>query len=61
MANVVAVFGLSGVGKSWMISRRAMAANVAHIQASRLMRDALAGLDVRSVTSEDLRRADCHI
>jgi putative ribosome biogenesis GTPase RsgA len=29
MAKVVTVFGLSGVGKSWMISRYAAAANVA--------------------------------
>ena len=56
MAKVVTVFGLSGVGKSWMISRYAAAANVAHIQASKLIRDAIAGLDVRPVTSEDLRR-----
>jgi adenylate kinase len=56
MANVVTVFGLSGVGKSWMISRYAALANVAHIQASQLMRDARAALVGRAVTSEDLRR-----
>jgi adenylate kinase len=53
---VVTVFGLSGVGKSWMISRYAAIANVAHIQASQLMRDARAALVARNVTSEDLRR-----
>ena len=56
MAKVVTVFGLSGVGKSWMISRYAEAANVAHIQASQLMRDARAALVGRPVTSENLRR-----
>jgi adenylate kinase len=56
MANVVTVFGLSGVGKSWMISRYAAAANVAHIQASQLMRDAKAALVGGTVTSENLRR-----
>lgn len=56
MAKVVTVFGLSGVGKSWMISRYAASANVAHVQASRLMRDAKAAQVGRAVTSEDLRR-----
>lgn len=56
MAKVVTVFGLSGVGKSWMISRYAEAANVAHIQASQMMRDARAALVGRLVTSENLRR-----
>jgi adenylate kinase len=56
MAKVVAVFGLSGVGKSWIISRYASIANVAHIQANQLMRDAKAALVAREVTSEDLRR-----
>jgi hypothetical protein len=56
MARVVTVFGLSGVGKSWMISRYAAAANIAHIQASQLMRDARAALVGGPVTSEDLRR-----
>jgi adenylate kinase len=55
MAKVVAVFGLSGVGKSWMISRYTNAANVAHIQASKLMRDAIAAQEAMMVTSEDLR------
>src|SRR5580658_1283865 len=56
MAKVGAVFGLSGVGKSWIISRYASIANVAHIQAGQLMRDAKAALVAREVTSEDLRR-----
>jgi adenylate kinase len=56
MAKVVAVLGLSGVGKSWMISRYAAIANVAHIRASQLMRDARAALLGRPVTSENLRR-----
>lgn len=56
MAKVVTVFGLSGVGKSWMISRYAAAANVAHVQASQLMRDAKAAQVGKAVTSEDLRR-----
>jgi adenylate kinase len=56
MANVITVFGLSGVGKSWMIARYAALANVAHIQASQLMRGARAALVGQAVTSEDLRR-----
>lgn len=56
MGKVVTVFGLSGVGKSWMISRYAAVSNVAHVQASRLMRDARAALVGHVVTSEDLRR-----
>ncbi|MGA9869397.1 MAG: AAA family ATPase [Acetobacteraceae bacterium] len=56
MARVVAVFGLSGVGKSWLISRYAVIAKVAHIQASQLMRDARAALVGQAVASEDLRR-----
>jgi adenylate kinase len=56
MPKVVTVFGLSGVGKSWMISRYASAANVAHVQASQLMRNARAATMGQPVTSEDLRR-----
>jgi adenylate kinase len=56
MAKVVTVFGISGVGKSWMISRYAAIANVSHIQASQLMRDARAALVGLPMTSEDLRR-----
>jgi adenylate kinase len=56
MSNIVTVFGLSGVGKSWMISRYAASANIAHVQASQLMRDARAALVGQPVTSEDLRR-----
>jgi adenylate kinase len=56
MAKVVTVFGLSGVGKSWMITRYAAAANVAHIQANQLMRDAKAALVGVPVNSEHLRR-----
>lgn len=56
MAKVIVVFGLSGVGKTWMISRYAGQSNVAHIQASQLMRDAKAAQISGAVTSEDLRR-----
>jgi adenylate kinase len=56
MAKVVTVFGISGVGKSWMISRYAALSNAAHIQASQLMRNARAALVGQAVTSEDLRR-----
>jgi adenylate kinase len=56
MKTVVVVFGISGVGKSWMISRYAARASVAHVQASQLMRDAKAAHVGSSVTSEDLRR-----
>jgi adenylate kinase len=56
MAKVIAVFGLSGVGKSWMISRFTANTDVAHVQASHLMRDAIAARSGTTVTSEDLRR-----
>jgi adenylate kinase len=55
MTKVVLVFGVSGVGKSWMISRYAAQAKVAHVQASQLMRDAKAAQIGNTVTSEDLR------
>jgi adenylate kinase len=53
--QVVAIFGVSGVGKSWLISRFASANPVAHVQASRLLREAKAAIDGRNTTSEQLR------
>jgi len=52
---VVAVFGLSGVGKSWLVSRYANSHAVMHVQASRLLRDAKAAISGTAVTSEELR------
>jgi adenylate kinase len=56
VAQVVAVFGVSGVGKSWLISRFASANPVAHVQASQLLREAKAAIDGCNTTPEQLRR-----
>ena len=56
MAKIIVVFGVSGVGKSWMIARLAKRICVAHIQGSQLVRDARAALSGTNVTSEDLRK-----
>lgn len=53
--SVVAVFGLSGVGKSWLIGRFVKRCPVLHVQASQLMRDAKAALSGLNITSEQLR------
>jgi adenylate kinase len=55
MVKVAAVFGLSGVGKSWLISRYSRAHAVLHVQASQLLRDAKAAMSGAVVTSEELR------
>jgi adenylate kinase len=55
MVKVAAVFGLSGVGKSWLISRYAGKNTVMHIQASELLRDAKMALLGAAVSSEELR------
>jgi adenylate kinase family enzyme len=55
MVKVIAVFGLSGVGKSWLISRFASANPVAHVQASQLLREAKAAISGSVATSEELR------
>jgi adenylate kinase len=55
MVKVIAVFGLSGVGKSWLISRFANGNPVAHVQASQLLREAKAALSGSVTTSEELR------
>jgi hypothetical protein len=47
MGEVVAVSGLSGVGKSWLVSRYASANAVVHIQASQLLQEAKAALASR--------------
>jgi adenylate kinase len=52
---IVAVFGLSGVGKSWLIERYVAGMPLLHVQASQLLRDAKASLLGKSVTSEELR------
>jgi len=55
MVKVAAVFGLSGVGKSWLVCRYARTNRVLHAQASRLLREAKAATSRAVVTSEDLR------
>lgn len=53
--KLLAVFGLSGVGKSWLISRFASAHHVVHVQASQLLRDAKAAISGNVMISEELR------
>ena len=55
MNDVIAVFGLSGVGKSWLISRFAEGHEVLHLQASQLLKDAKAAVSGIVTTSEELR------
>jgi adenylate kinase len=55
VVRVAAVFGLSGVGKSWLISRYASTNPVMHVQASQLLREAKAAISGAVITSEDLR------
>ena len=56
MVEVAAVFGLSGVGKSWLISRFAKTEEIAHVQASQLLREARAEISGRIESHEELRR-----
>jgi hypothetical protein len=56
VVQVVAVFGVSGVGKSWLISRFAAANVVAHAEASRLIREAKEAIDGNDTNSEELRK-----
>jgi adenylate kinase len=53
---VVAVFGLSGVGKSWLTSRYAKRFGVLHVQASQLLRETKASLFGVNLTAEELRQ-----
>jgi adenylate kinase len=55
VVRVLAVCGLSGVGKSWLISRFASANPVVHVQASQLLREAKAAISGSVTTSEELR------
>lgn len=55
MCNTAAVFGLSGVGKNWLITHYAAGTRVQHIQASLLLRNAIAADSGRAVTSDELR------
>jgi adenylate kinase len=54
--KVAAVFGLSGVGKSWLISRFAEGIAIAHAQASQLLREARAEIGGRMESQEELRQ-----
>ena len=56
MVKVAAVFGVSGVGKSWLIARFGEAASIAHAQASQLLRDARAEISGRLDSQEELRQ-----
>jgi adenylate kinase len=55
MVRVVAVFGLSGVGKSWLIARMIHSEPMMHVQASQLLRDEKAAITGQTVTNEALR------
>jgi adenylate kinase len=52
VVDVAAIFGLSGVGKGWLISRYVSSHAALHIQASQLLREAISG---GVVTPEELR------
>lgn len=56
MADVIAVFGISGVGKTWLASRLAAKRGMRHVQAGELMRQAREVLEGRPTTAEDLRK-----
>jgi adenylate kinase len=56
MTCVAAVFGLSGVGKTWLISRFIATQGAMHAQASQLLRDARAALIGQMDSQEDLRK-----
>ena len=53
---IVAVFGLSGVGKSWMITRYIAHNPALHVQASQLLREAKAAFSGENASAEDLRK-----
>lgn len=53
--RVLAVFGISGVGKSWLIGRFLETHDLVHAQASALMREAKAKQLQHAVDSEQLR------
>lgn len=55
-SSIVAVFGLSGVGKSWLIGRYALHSPVLHVQASQLLREAKAAIYGENVTTDELRK-----
>jgi adenylate kinase len=56
MVKVAVVFGVSGVGKSWLIARFGEAVPIAHAQASQLLRDARAEISGRLESQEELRQ-----
>jgi adenylate kinase len=55
MNGVITVFGVSGVGKGWLISRFAKDHEILHLQASQLLKDAKAAAAGIITTSEELR------
>jgi adenylate kinase len=55
MTNVIAVFGISGVGKTWLASRLAAQRGLLHVQAGELLRQAKAIVDGQATTAEELR------
>jgi len=54
--NVAAVFGVSGVGKSWLISHFGETTEIAHAQASQLLSEARAEITGRMESQEELRQ-----
>jgi adenylate kinase len=56
MVKVAAVFGVSGVGKSWLIARFGDVTPIVHAQAGDLIRNARAELTGRFETQEELRK-----
>lgn len=58
MGKTIAVFGISGVGKSRLCSSYATATGSVHAQASELLKSAKQAISGRSVSSEDLRQGN---
>ena len=56
MVEVAAVLGVSGVGKSWLIERFGRTTEIAHAQASQLIRDARVEICGRLESQEELRQ-----
>jgi len=56
LVDVVAVFGISGVGKSWLVSRLAERRGMRHVQAGELLRLEKEKIEGRSTSAEELRK-----
>ncbi len=51
----IAIFGISGVGKTWLASRLAERRGMRHVQAGELLRLAKEDVEGRATTAEELR------